>query len=474
MTTRQKPAARFEAHWLAHTLRLRDLESHQASKQTPVFPAISDSHDGDDAQRWLIQRAYERNKDSESLQWIRRWVHSARFSLLLIAVLAVVSGASAAIGFFGAEQRSVNVIWTLIGLIGVHGLALLMWLFGGRMTGGWLGRASFWLMGHWPKTAPSNSNTRAALSSALASVMSANGLGKWALSCITHSAWLVALLATLLTILLALSVRSYSFVLETTILSESVFVQLVRGFSYLPSLLGFAAPSDEMIAAALDATGSGQSDSVRRAWASCLSGGLVVYAVIPRVLVLIWSLLSLRHAYSTLRLDVRLPGFAELFAPSVDSKQIVDAAPKVLRTMQLEKSVTMTGDSLALVGLELGPDLSWPPARTRDLKNLLLFDEVVATGVQQHAVLQVLRASPVRRILVMCDARLSPDRGSLQWLIDVSAYAGNMALCVLSPDLKEAETRQQIWAQSLAAIGLDSKCLFYSQADGLKWLQSNE
>ncbi len=474
MTTRQTPASRFEAHWLAHTLRLQDLESQQSSKLTPVFPALADTSDAEQAQGWLIQRAYERHKDSESLQWIRHWVQSARFLFLLVLVLAIVSGVSAAIGFFGGQQRSVNVIWTLIGLIGVHGLTLLMWLFAGRLTGGWLGRASFWLMSHWPKPAQSNSSQTAKLSTALGTVMTNNGLGKWSLSCITHSAWLVALLATFLTILVVLSVRSYSFVLETTILSESVIVELVKGFSYLPSQLGFTVPSDQMITAALGPDQSGQSDEVRRAWASSLGGGLLVYAIIPRFLVLIWSLLRLRRAHASLRLDLKLPGFAELFAAKLAANQVVDAAPTSLRKMQLQQAVDVKGDKAALVGLELGPGLLWPPQGVRELNTILLFDDVVTTGAQQRAVLQVLRASPVRRILVMCDARLSPDRGSLQWLIDVSEYASNMALCVLNPDRQETAGRQEIWAHSLESIGLSSKCLFYTQADGLRWLQSNE
>ena len=50
-------------------------------------------------------------------------------------------------GFFGAEDRAVNVIWTLLGLIGMPVRALLFWivtpLLGGRIGAGALG--GFWL-----------------------------------------------------------------------------------------------------------------------------------------------------------------------------------------------------------------------------------------------------------------------------------------------------------------------------------------
>ena len=474
MTNRQKSASRFESQCLAHTLRLVELESQQAHKQSPVFPALSGSRDAEDAQRWLIQRAYESQHSAASLQWIRRWMRTARFSFLIVILLAIVSGASAAIGFFGAEQRSVNVIWTLIGLIGVHGLALLLWLFGGRLAGGWLGRASFWLMSRWGKKAPSNNDLSSKVATALVTVLSRNGLGKWSLNCITHSVWLVALLTSLLTMLVVLSVRSYSFALETTILSETVILEIVQAIAYLPSVLGFAVPSNEMIIAALDASQFNQIDIERRGWVSFLSGALLVYAVIPRLLVLAWSFLRLRHAYSSMQLDVKLPGFAELFATTKNHAQVVDGAPKALRQMLLHKPSFATQEAIALVGLELGPGLDWPPAGVQKIQDLRLFDEVVATGGQQRAVVQVLQARPVRRILIVCDARLSPDRGSLQWLIDVSLHASNIGVCVINPSLEKAQNRQEIWARSLEGIGLGSNCLFYSLDAGLTWLNSNE
>ncbi len=472
MAIRQFPTSRFEAHWLAHAVRLQDLETNQHGKVKPVFPALSPERH--DAETWLIQRAYEQHKDSETLKRIQQWQQSARFVLAVMMVFALVSGASAAIGFFGSEQRNVNVIWTLIGLIGVHCFALLAWLVGGRFTGGWMGRASFWVMSHWPKLATSNRNKTSILTRALAKLMSGNDLGKWALSCITHSAWLIALLASLLTMLVLLSVRSYSFVLETTILSAGVVEQFVHGFAFLPSLLGFAVPSNEMITAALSSSEPTQSEAARRAWASCVSGGLVVYAIIPRSLVLTYSLLRLRYAYSNAHLDLTLPGFAELFAPSTTNKQVVDIAPEQLRELRLKGPAKHSNQSLALVAIELGEDFPWPPNGISDLKNLLLFDEVVESGAQQKAVLQVLKAAPVGRVLIVCDARVSPDRGSLQWFVSVSEFTEALAFCVTSPVQDSPNVRREVWAKSLAGIGLSPESLFYTQADGLTWLTANE
>lgn len=78
-----------------------------------------------------------------TLTWRRR----ATCMLSLLCVVAILSGCSAAMGFFGAEDRAVNVIWTLLGLIGMPVRALLFWivtpLLGGRIGAGALG--GFWL-----------------------------------------------------------------------------------------------------------------------------------------------------------------------------------------------------------------------------------------------------------------------------------------------------------------------------------------
>ena len=474
MTTKHTPVSRFEAHWLTHTVRLQDLDATVGSKASPVFPSLSDNNNANEAQNWLIQRAYDREGESGVLSNIQRWAKHARFLFALLLILAIISGASAAMGFFGSEQKNVNVIWTLIGLIGVHFLALLAWLLGGRLTGGWLGRISFWLMSYWPKTDPLEPSAATKLARALGVVMSSKGLGKWTLSCITHAAWLTALLASLLTILLALSVRSYSFVLETTILSDAVFGEVIRGFAYLPSLVGFAIPSDDMIRGAFEGAQLAQPDAARRAWASCLSGGLLVYAIIPRALVLLFSLFRLKRAYSAMQLDVKMPGFAQLFAQTSTQYRVVDAAPAAVPPAQLQALAKGAGDSLGLVALELGKDLSWPPKGFSSAQQVLLFDEVVETGAQQKAVLQVLHSTPARRLLIVCDARVSPDRGSLHWLVDLSKFTEALAVCVLNPKGDRANDRRPVWMQSLASIGLASSRVFFTQSDGLNWLSRNE
>src|SRR5690606_40190750 len=56
---------------------------------------------------------------------------------------------------------------------------------------------------------------------------------RWWLSSITHAFWTAALAGSLTGLLLALSLRSYAFVWETTILPASVFAAVVQLLGWL-------------------------------------------------------------------------------------------------------------------------------------------------------------------------------------------------------------------------------------------------
>lgn len=475
MINRTIPASRFEALWLAQTIALQELESRagaQALSSSDHPPAaLQDA----ELEQWLVHRAQNHAHADGLRERIQAWTHSARGLLFILLIVAAVSGVGAALGFFSSDVRSVNVIWTLIGLIGVHFLALLLWLFGGRLSGGLLGRFWFWGIAHWPRGKQQRDfGTEGKLAKALARLLQHNGLGKWTLSCITHSAWLIALLASLGTMLLALSLRSYSFVLETTILSEGVFTDFVVGFGYLPSLLGFAIPDSSMIASALSGDAPAQSELARRAWASWLSGGLIVYAILPRMIVWVVALLRFFLLRARLNLDLNGPAFAEYARSQGNSRGVVDAASEPPQVLRIAAQHRVPGQGSALLGLEIGQPLQWPPRGLLPNSVGHLFSEVVESREQRRAALQALSARPPRVLLVACDARLSPDRGSLHYLVELSNCASELRIWLLQANGDSASARVALWQQSLAAIGLTPEAIMTQDADALAWVTQND
>lgn len=507
------PLTRFEACWLAEAVRLRELAagadvgvvagigtgSRIAGLADEALPIVG----GEEA--WLLRRAAAIAHDNGMLEATLAWRRRAALMLGLLCVLAVLSGFSAALGFFGAQERAVNVVWTLLGLIGMPVLALLLWIVSSLLTGrvgaGVPGELWMWLMSHAPRFGGgANHAAEVAVVRALATMTSRSGLARWWLGFITHSLWLLLIAACLVTMLLVLSLRSYSFVLETTILAPEDMAGLVQGFAVLPARLGFVVPDSGMVTAALAATQTdapsaglatdlttsltsglaAQPEAARRAWSSWLVGGLLVYALLPRLLVWMFAAVRLWQLRAGLALDISLPGYVELLSQSAlsDSPGVVDMAPTLPLPPQVAEIHRVRNHDAVLLGLELGRDLLWPPARLATPRAVaggeFNVTDVVENREQRRSVLAQLTAHAPAKLLLACDARLSPDRGTLGWIVEVSHHAGELRVWLVSPDTAEdvaaAANREQIWRDSLAAIGLGPERLMTTESAAYAWL----
>lgn len=507
------PLSRFEACWLAEAVRLRELATGAGSRTTGLADEALPIVGGEEA--WLLRRAAAIARGNGMLEATLAWRRRAALMLGLLCVFAVLSGFSAALGFFGAQERAVNVIWTLLGLIGLPVLALLLWivsaLLKGRVGAGVPGELWMWLMSHAPRCGGgANHAAEVAVVRALAVMTSRSGLARWWLGFVTHSLWLLLLTACLMAMLLALGLRSYSFVLETTILAPEDMAGLVQGLAALPARLGFVVPDTGMVTAALAATQTdvpsaagatdsaaglatglaAQSEAARRAWSSWLAGGLLVYALLPRLLVWMFAAARLWQLRARLALDISLPGYAELLRHSAlpYSPGVVDAAPTRPLPPQVAEIHRVHNHDAVLLGLELGRDLLWPPARLATPRTGASggasgsggfnVTEVVESREQRRAALAQLAAHAPDRLLLACDARLSPDRGTLGWMVEVSHYAGELRVWLVSPDTAEgiaaAANREQIWRNSLAAIGLGPERLMTTESAAYAWLNLHD
>ena len=522
LSSTEVPLSRFEACWLAEAVRLRELAAAvdvgtgtgtgTGARTTGVADEALPGVGGEEA--WLLRRAAAIARDNGMLEATLAWRRRAALMLGLLCVLAVLSGFSVALGFFGAQERAVNVVWTLLGLIGMPVLALLLWvvssLLTGRVGAGMPGELWMWLMSHAPRFGGgANHAAEVAVVRGLVAMTSRSGLARWWLGFITHSLWLLVIAACLVAMLLVLGLRSYSFVLETTILAPEDMAGLVQGFAALPSRLGFVVPDTGMVTAALAATQTdassavvaadsaagfttslaAQSEATRRAWSSWLVGGLLVYAFLPRLLVWMFAAVRLWQLRAGLALDISLPGYAELLRNSTlpYSPGVVDAAPIMPLPPQVAEIHRARNHDAVLLGLELGRDLLWPPARLATPRTGASgggsggggsggfnATEVVESREQRRATLAQLAAHPPGRLLLACDARLSPDRGTLGWMVEVSHHAGELRVWLVSPDTAEdlaaAANREQTWRNSLAAIGLGPERLMTTESAAYAWL----
>lgn len=455
----------FDACWLAEAVRLHALDARPAGGA--ISPASSASLDEASILQVTQRIAREQGFDTRARQWHRH----ARLLLALLGVVAVAGGFSAGLSFFGSETRSVNVLWMLVGLLGVHTVALLFWLIGGQVTGGLAGRLWFWLLQHWPAGGQVSTSGTDPLGRALLLMLGRDGLGRWLLGAITHGLWLLALGASLLAVLGVLSLRSVAFTLETTILPAGVFAGFVEGFGWLPSLLGFAIPETAMIQAALAGEMGGelamQTETAGRAWASWLAGGMLVYGILPRMLAFLVCQNLHRRRSAQCRPDLLQPGYRLLPGVESVSPGVIDPAPPAPPAGQVAALHRVHSSGALLIGLEMGADMSWPPRGMR-LRPEAHVEERVDSREQRRAMLARLKAAPPARLLLTLDARLSPDRGTLRWIVDISHFAGELRLLLLPQSAPEL--RHEAWRESLASIGLSSERVFTDATAAGDWL----
>ena len=266
----------FDDHWITETLRLR--ESLWGPLEDSAEAGRARVEGGTFNQRLLTRSRMLARREGLD-ETLKRWRQAARLMLLLFAAAALVAGFCAAAGALG-RGGSVNLALALTALLGLNTVTFLLWLLSFGMRTGASGSllANAWLkLTHKLARGPD----AALLPRALLELLSRQHLQRWSAGLLSHGLWLLALIAALLTLLALLATRRYTFQWETTLLSPDAFVHIVHALGLLPSLLGFAQPSAEIIRMS-----DGQNELPEAAhalWSAWLIGVVVVYGLLPRL-----------------------------------------------------------------------------------------------------------------------------------------------------------------------------------------------
>ncbi|MEI2415505.1 DUF2868 domain-containing protein [Orrella sp. JC864] len=460
---RTRPA--LSCFWLAETLRLREAHWGPLDDGEAVRRARAQ---GGSLQDRMLARARWLGEQSGLARVVADWRRASLLALAVLLALALLAGASTAFGALGGGQRPVNVIWALGALLGLHALTFLLWPLGLllRSEGAWLGQA--WL---WASRKLARGPDAALAPQAFATLLSRHGGLRWLLGAITHGIWLAGLSAALAALLVALSTRRYAFAWETTILEPETFVRVTRALGWLPQQLGFAMPD----AAAILASDGLQAvpAAVQAQWSGWLVGALVVYGIAPRLLALLACAAQLWRVRARLGLDPNLPGLASLrdrLMPAVErlGPDAPEGTPELPqhRPGQAEAGQPCTG--LVLAGIEIPSDLAWPrlPAGLHDAG-------IVDTREQRRVLLDRLAQAPARRLLLACDARQTPDRGTLRLLLELAGHAASTRVWLRAGERAEP-ARLQGWQAQLTQAGLPAQAITRDSQAALHWLQHGD
>jgi hypothetical protein len=387
------------------------------------------------------------------------------FAIFFILIAAVIAGTSMALTALGTGTQPVNIVWALISLLGLNILSLILWclaLLSPTASGGRLVQLWPWLT----RKLARGPNMGLAVQ-AWWSVWRQAHATRWLLSTGTHLIWMTLSVAATLTLLLALSTRQYDFVWETTVLSSEVFVRWIGYLSVIPQWLGFAVPDHEMVRAS-NSVSQQNAELSRRLWSGLLLGCLLIYGVLPRVLLGLLSVLILKR-HSRLEPDLTSPYYSAVlsrmssFGVQTDAKQPLESILK--KGLDRNENDPWNSEHL-LIAIELDPTDEWPP---EGIGAALSFASPVdSRESRQQTLLNTANARP-HSLVVACDARHSPDRGTLRLIADLSDCSKRTLLWLRHSQATHAHT--EAWVTQLRNLPHIELCVNDAGVSIMQWLE---
>lgn len=363
----------------------------------------------------------------------QQWHWQRRLLLLLALLLVVLAGSGLTNGLL-ALTSPISLLHGWLSLVGINLMMLALWLLAllraAPLPG--VGGLALSVSQRWRRFRATR-----ALTSAWLQVMQRQRLLSPALSAMSHGFWLALLCIAWLLLLLRLSAQQYSFTWETTILSAQQLQQAALWLGYLPQLMGFDPPPSQALLEQSNAAAQQQAGR----W---LLAVLWCYGIAPRALLLLVALVTLLIRYAAMKLAADDPGYAAMqrcwqqLASS--HERIVDADAG--QTIQATKQAAKQGTGQLLLSLDYEP-AAVLPVWANDLDYL----GVIATGADKRRVLAQLTVQPAALLVVRIDPRLSPDRGSIEFIRALMPLTQQLLLVS-----SYADHEQSLWQQALQRI----------------------
>jgi len=424
--------------WLCEALRLKETQWGQLDDRAASLRAAREPT----AARQIAVRANLLGETSGVALALGRVQSGLWIAFSVLLGVAVLAGSSAALAALGTGLHSVNVVSALVVLLGVNLVSLAFWLlslFIGVGSGGGLALGWQWL-GRKLATGPE----LALAGQAWWSIWQQAGGLRWVLSSVTHACWLVISLTMLVVLSFTLSTRHFSFAWETTVLSADSFIALTQFLGAVPQWFGFVIPdSDTVRASGHLSTNSVQAQAL---WANWLLGALICYGLIPRALLFITSLLMVARVLPRTQPQLTSPYYQALLAkmqPAALSPEGLPPPAVTPRYAPPGKGANSTTYAM-ITGIELEGE--WPPL---GLGSAIVHTIMIESRDTRNMALGHVAQLNPRRLVIACDARHTPDRGTLRLIAELSSYAGKTLVWLQAPE--GSDSRMQVWKDQLRA-----------------------
>jgi len=434
---------------LVRVEQVRNIESSQGKALTYASlsdmdnPVATDFKYSDFTQR-LSKRAGLLIHENRLEAVLKKPGQHFRHASLGILLIALVLGGLAA-GNAVSDLYTLNIYWLLTVLLGFNLISLVLWFVGISFRIQSLSSGLAAQLASWIPFRKKDEETYDSLSSnAWWDCCLSGRIGKWRISVLTHQFWLTYLVAGLILLILLMMAKQYNFVWGTTLLPESSLPKLTEALGRPLESVGMRVPDSEQITSSRMGEGK-QTAETRAAWAQFLIGVLFIYGVLPRVILMIFSMMMLKWSEQNFRLDLYLPYYIDLRQRLMARKsvsKVIDADPmagvKIVDSEQPHETYSLPINAHAL-GVELDNQIHWPGSISAQLN-------IIDMQSMEDAVdwVKTLKGS----LIIGVAAYRLPDRG-IQRMIRELTHATQcepwLLLLNKNPAVPVNENRELAW-----------------------------
>ena len=395
---------------------------------------------------------------------IARWRAALPWLLVAAAVLVGVL-ASAIVAAVTGNERSINAVSALLAVLGLPTLSLALWGLGlawRRPLGG--GGISRWMLALAARLPGLRTPHGLRLLRSALDLLAGARLLPWVLGLANHLIWIGAFALLLAGLLWAFAFRAYTLSWETTILSPAFFERVVTVTGWLPARLGLPVPDAAHALAASAPVGD------QRPWAWWLIGCTLVYGLAPRLVAAAWcwGVWRVRRT-RLLAIDTADPYFRKLSArfERWDETVVRDAEQPAPATNAAQHGSDVVPGRLVVIGFELPDATAWPPPALADPSGWIV--RLRGTADERRRTLDRIAQTQPQRLLLVCHAPATPDRGTERFLRGALSWGAQGGLLLVGAAADAPPVRR--WQDWLGRVELDRVAVFSDGEAARAWAE---
>lgn len=301
-------------------------------------------------------------------------------------------------------------------------------------------------------------------------------MGRVQLSMISHLWWSCYLLGATLSLFLVLATHQVDFIWQTTILSEDTFLKLTQWLTYLPNLLAINVPTPSDVShASIGIVNTLQvAQEIRISWSNLLIFSLIVYALLPRIILMLVFYQGIKQKKKNFQLDLSDAYYIQLknilhpigkasFISDADQHKANPNNHQGKETSQYNQSLVMPENAYP-IAIELNQRIL-QQADKHVLKHYSVDLINVLDNASQQAAMSALKSSAAEHVILYVDVNRVPDRGWLSFAKKCQ-YKSNVQLYLLlfgeqSANKAKIASRLENWIEIAAKVNISSQYISY-------------